>query len=50
LRGMAQGWREALLTPRAPVNPAAYKLGLRLRRKGPMSLAEARVRLNDVEA
>lgn len=50
LRGMVRGWREARHTPRAPVSPAVYKLGLRLRRKGPMPLAEARVRLHDLGA
>jgi GT2 family glycosyltransferase len=42
LRGMIQGWRDARLYRRHPVDLGTYRLSLQLRRRGPLSLPAAR--------
>jgi GT2 family glycosyltransferase len=45
LRGFIQGWRDSRWVQRVPLDPGVYRLSLRLRRKGPMDICEARARL-----
>jgi hypothetical protein len=47
LRGYMSGWRQATRTRRAPLDTDVYRLSLRLRRQGALSLEQARAAARD---